>query len=215
MEPSQIWPVLGLRLTTADLLLRPAVGDDALTLGAIVPDDLGLDPSSARYDVVEEENRRAAVVQGVWRAWGTWSTDAWILPFVVVHDGAAVGWQTLEGEQFPVLRTVDSASWLVPSMRGRGLGRQMRTAVLTLAFDHLGAEAAITSAWQDNHASLGVSRRLGYTDNGVELHPRLEHGATARDTMLHLRLTRQDWAARQSPPVEVAGVDACRPFFGS
>ena len=38
----------------------------------------------------------------------------------------------------------------------------MRRAVLALAFGPLGAEAAITSAWPDNGASLGVSQSLGY-----------------------------------------------------
>ena len=32
----------------------------------------------------------------------------------------------------------------------------------TLAFDHLGAQAALTEVFQDNHASQGVSRKLGY-----------------------------------------------------
>lgn len=206
--------MLGIRLTTADLLLRPAVGRDVLALGAIVPDDLELDPASARYDVTEGANRCAAIAQGIWRAWGTWTAESWNLPFTVVHDGVVVGSQNLEGERFGVVRTVDTASWLVSSARGRGFGRQMRTAVLTLAFDHLGAEAAITSAWQDNHSSLGVSRRLGYRDNGLELHPRYERGETARDEMLHLRITRREWAAREQPPATVVGVEGCLPYFG-
>lgn len=36
-----------------------------------------------------------------------------------------------------------------------------RLGVLTLAFDHLGAECAVSEAFLDNAASLGVSRRLG------------------------------------------------------
>ncbi len=43
----------------------------------------------------------------------------------------------------------------------------MRAAVLTLAFGPLAAEYAIGSAWSDNHASLAVSRALGYVDNGA------------------------------------------------
>lgn len=215
LAPDQVWPVLGLRLTTADLLLRPAVGDDVVALGAAVPADLELDPASARYAVTEGANRCAAIVQGIWRAWGTWTAEAWNLPFTVVHDGVVVGSQSLEGERFGVVRTVDTASWLVSSVRGRGFGRQMRTAVLTLAFEHLGAEAAITSAWHDNYASLGVSRRLGYLDNGLELHPRLERGETARDEMLHLRITKQEWLAREQLPVTVVGVGGCLPYLGA
>ena len=206
--------MLGIRLTTADLLLRPAVGDDVLALGAVVPDDLELDPASARFDVTEGANRRAAIAQGIWRNWGIWTAESWNLPFTVVHGGVVVGSQNLEGERFGVVRTVDTSSWLVASARGRGFGRQMRTAVLTLAFDHLGAEAAITAAWRDNHSSLGVSRRLGYAANGLEVHPRLERGDRARDEMLHLRITRQEWLSRDHLPVTVVGVDGCLPFFG-
>lgn len=215
MGPAEVWPVLGIRLTTADLLLRPAVGDDVLALGAVVPDDLELDPASARFDVTAGANRRAAIAQGIWRNWGTWTAESWNLAFTVVHDGMVVGSQNLEGERFDVVRTVDTSSWLVSSVRGRGFGRQMRSAVLTLAFNHLGAEAAITAAWRDNHSSLGVSRRLGYTGNGLELHPRLERGETARDEMLHLRITKQEWVARDQLPVTVTGVDGCLPYFGA
>jgi RimJ/RimL family protein N-acetyltransferase len=67
---------------------------------------------------------------------------------------------------------VDTHSWLATDARGRGWGKQMRAAVLVLAFEHLGATAAVTEAWSDNAASLGVSRSLGYVDNGIDLHPR-------------------------------------------
>jgi RimJ/RimL family protein N-acetyltransferase len=87
----------------------------------------------------------------------------------------------------------------------------MRTAVLTLAFGSLGAEYAITSAWHDNAASLGVSRSLGYADNGVVRHRR-DEGA---DEMVHLRLSRETWeASGLSGGVDVEGFEPCRPFFG-
>jgi RimJ/RimL family protein N-acetyltransferase len=67
----------------------------------------------------------------------------------------------LEGQDFLVRRTVDSSSQLRTDARGRGWGKQMRRAVLALAFGPLGAELAVTSAWHHNRASLGVSRALG------------------------------------------------------
>jgi RimJ/RimL family protein N-acetyltransferase len=80
-----------------------------------------------------------------------------------------------------------------------------------MAFDHLGAEAAITSAWHDNTASLGVSRSLGYRDNGVSS---LARGAGV-DTLVHLRMTRADWqAAGGAPDVRVEGVETALPLFG-
>ena len=107
------------------------------------------------------------------------------------RDGELIGLQELEGNDFPTLRTVDTSSWLVPEVRGTGIGKAMRRAVLSLAFDHLGARAAITSAWHDNHASLGVSRSLGYRPNGESFLAR----GDGVDTLVHLRMTADDWAA--------------------
>ena len=39
--------------------------------------------------------------------------------------------------------------------------------MLALAFEHLSAEAAVTEVFQDNHASQGVSRKLGYEHDGI------------------------------------------------
>ncbi len=84
----------------------------------------------------------------------------------------------------------------------------MRIAVLGLAFDHLGAVAAISSAVTTNLASLGVSRRVGYADNGVGLVR--ETGGVA--PLQHLRLTAANW--RYGPEVTVTGLGPCRPWFG-
>src|SRR6266568_2399716 len=79
------------------------------------------------------------------------------------------------------------------------------------AFGTLRARAAITSAWHDNHASLGVSRVLGYRPNGESLHSRGERA----DVMVHMRLQRADWLARGSASqIQISGFEACRPLFG-
>jgi RimJ/RimL family protein N-acetyltransferase len=133
------------------------------------------------------------------------------LQFTVRHAGERIGVQALEGDDFARRRTVDSFSWLVKDARGRGFGRQMRVAVLALAFGPLEAQAAITSAWHDNHASLGVSRALGYQPNGESLDPRGDHA----DRMVHLRLLRADWKATgHGDGVAVDGFEPCRPLFG-
>ena len=54
-----------------------------------------------------------------------------------------------------------------PGLSGRGFGKEMRAAVLGFAFDGLGALSAETSAFLDNAASNGVTRSLGYEDNGI------------------------------------------------
>ena len=87
----------------------------------------------------------------------------------------------------------------------------MRRAVLALAFGPLAAEAAVSSAWQDNHASLAVSRALGYRPNGESRHRR-DDGV---DTMRYLRLTRADWLAGDGAAgVRIEGAEPCLPYFG-
>src|SRR4029079_17602748 len=102
-------------------------------------------------------------------------------------DDQVLGVQGLEGPDFRTLRTVDTSSWLATEVRGTGVGKAMRRAVLALAFDHLGAQAAITSAWHDNHGSLGVSRALGYRPNGESLMAR--EGTDRDETPLPLPMT--------------------------
>ncbi|GEP39675.1 hypothetical protein NPS01_33380 [Nocardioides psychrotolerans] len=87
----------------------------------------------------------------------------------------------------------------------------MRMAVLALAFDHLGALAAVTSARRDNGASLGVARHLGYRDNGISLN------ASGRGLieLTHLRLTAADWrSSTRTSRVRVTGLEPCLPWFG-
>ncbi len=83
--------------------------------------------------------------------------------------------------------------------------------MLAFAFGPLNAAVAVTSAWRDNEASLGVSRSLGYQPNG-ELRHRRGDGA---DVMVHMRLRREDWLARDlGEDVSIDGFDACRHLFG-
>jgi len=198
-----------LRLRCRDVTLRPMREGDLPYLTSILPGDVGHDPRLELLPRLSDaQNERRLFCQGYWRALGTWSVSSWALHLVVELEGVPVGVQTLEGDDFPRLRTVDSASWLVPAVRGRGVGVAMRIAVLGLAFDHLGAVAAITSATEANAASLGVSRRIGYIDNGVGLI--VETGGVAR--LRHLRLTAEQW--RHGAEVTVDGYPPCRPWFG-
>jgi RimJ/RimL family protein N-acetyltransferase len=203
------WPLFDLRLRHRDVTLRTMREADLPQLCAVLPGDVGHDPRLPLFASQSfAENERRLFCMGYWKALGTWDPASWVLHLVVSAGGDPIGVQTLEAENFPALRTVDSASWLVPAARGRGLGVAMRTAALGLAFDHLGAVAAISSATLANAASLGVSRRIGYLDNG-----RSRIVDTSGDVveLQHLRLTADRWPGAE---VTVDGFDACRPWFG-
>ena len=206
------WPLFGLRIRCREVELRAVREDDLPYLTSIQPDDYEHDPLAELFTGLNfEANRERLVYQGYWRSLGTWSPSSWCLDLAVEYHGAIVGVQSLEAKDFPALRTVDSGSWLVRSVRGRGVGVAMRTAVLGLAFDHLDALVAVSSARSDNGASLGVSRSIGYTDNGVSLNDS-GHGLVE---LRHLRLTAAAWrASGQGSQVTVNGYDPCLPWFG-
>jgi len=83
--------------------------------------------------------------------------------------------------------------------------------VLHFAFAELGAQWATTTAFEDNAASNGVTRRLGYEWDGAEIAER--RGQPARQN--RYRLSRERWASQERIPVEVTGVEACRPLLGA
>ena len=211
MRLVDVWPLHGLRLSTLDLELRPTTEAELPLLCAILPPDLESDPAATRYAGLDDRaNQRAILAQGYWRAMGTWSPHDWVAPFAVRHDGELVGMQALEGPDWTSDRTVDSWSWLTAESRGRGWGKQMRAAVLALAFGPLGARTAISSAVVDNASSLGVSRSLGYRETHVSI---LEHSG---QTLRHVRLGRDAWhASGIADGVVVEGVDrATLALFG-
>jgi len=141
---------------------------------------------------------------------GQWRVDDWVLPFVVLREGEPLGVQALEGKDFLVRRVVDSYSWLVRAARGQGVGKQMRTAVLELAFRGLGARHAISEAYEENAASLAVSHALGYKDNGVSVERR--DGSEETTWSQHLLLAASDW--RPAWEMSISGLEPCLPLFG-
>jgi len=118
--------------------------------------------------------------------------------------------QDLVGRDFGAIGTVTSFSWLAPAVRGRGLGKEARAAILHLAFAGFDAREAGSDAFVDNHASNRVSEGLGYTRNGTTWATR--RGAAAE--LLRWRLTRDDWALRRRTDIGLSGVEECKPVLG-
>lgn len=205
-----VWPFFDLRITSGEVTMRGLSDADLPALLDALPDDLEMNPANETFArLPPEADRRRQLVAEIWKHRGTWSPDAWCLDLAVEVEGRVVGVQALESEQFPQLRTVDSFSWLASEARGRGLANRMRAGVLALAFDHLGAEVAVSSARTDNAPSLAVSSRLGYVDNGITR----TVTPTGPFELQHVRLTREAWR-EGGRTAEVTGVEACLPWFG-
>jgi RimJ/RimL family protein N-acetyltransferase/ribosomal protein S18 acetylase RimI-like enzyme len=139
-----------------------------------------------------------------------WSSrpESWDAVLVAFLDGRPVGVQSIGGESFGETRRVETGSWLGRAYQGRGLGTEMRAAVLALAFDGLGAEVAVSGAIDGNPQSLGVSRNLGYEQVGS--HPVAPRGTRVEHIDLELQ------RSRFSSPVaiEIEGLEQVLPLFG-
>ncbi len=149
-------------------------------------------------------------LQGIWRGRGHAAPGSWRLNFAVVLDSQPVGMQDLIGENFDTFGTVMSFSWLSTDIRHRGIGTEMRQAILHLAFEGLKATEAASDAFVDNAGSNGVSRALGYTENGVDWATRRgEVGLLQR-----WRLTRDDWLPHRRTDIRLQGVGDCAAALG-
>jgi RimJ/RimL family protein N-acetyltransferase len=209
------WPLFHLVLRTerCELELRPMTEADSAELTAIKPDDAEPDPHLPVFGLGDPAAVRGAqLLQSYWTSMGNWRPEAWRVGFVVRRAGVCVGVQELESEAFLQRGTVETSSWLGTRWRGLGIGKEMRAAVLALAFEGLGAVVAETEALEGNDASLGVSASLGYQPNGETVH---DHDGT-RARMLRMRLPRATWAASVKPdwPCRVDGLDRALPMFG-
>jgi RimJ/RimL family protein N-acetyltransferase len=140
------------------------------------------------------------------------SPREWGVNFLVRLEGRVIGMQGLMATDFAVTRDVSSGSWLGLAYQGRGFGTEMRAAVVGLAFDHLRARTARSEAFFDNPASLAVSRRLGYRDDGSRVVERRGSAATLQRVLLD----RSGWGAhRPGWTLGVDGLDGCRDLLGA
>ena len=189
-----VWPLFGLVITTPRLVLTPVRDGhlpelvDAVLAGVHDPAEM---PFSVPWTDAPRDVLVTETVRHQWRTRVGVSPEDWTINFAVLHEGRVVGVQDLMARRFPLLRRVESGSWLTRPVHGRGLGTEMRAAVLQFAFDHLGATSAVSSAADWNAASLGVSRRLGYVPNGTAL---VEARPGEVQTQQNLLLAREDFA---------------------
>jgi RimJ/RimL family protein N-acetyltransferase len=215
MTISAVWPLYDLRIRTPLLELRLPTPDDLAALAALGtegiydPADLHVFPVSGWTNQPSPHFERS-LVQHHWRALAAWSPSHWeLIAAVVEHDGRIVGTQDAGAKDFGVARSISTGSWLGRAWQGRGLGKEMREAILHFAFAGLGARVAYSSAWEENAASLGVSRSLGYRPNGTTL--RLRGNQTA--VQVNMVLERSDWEARRRDDIEITGLKRCLEFF--
>lgn len=208
------WPLFDLRIRTPRLELRIPDDEDLIELarvaaGGVHPGDYM--PFTIPWTDRPSPERERRLFQFHWRARADLTPAAWRLAFAIFENGRAVGSQDMAAHEFAILGRVETGSWLGREHQGRGIGKEMRAAVLHLAFAGLGARVAESGAFADNAASLAVSRALGYAANGEDL--RVRRGEAARH--LAFRLERAEWERRRRDDIVLEGVEPCLPLLGA
>ncbi len=208
------WQLFGLRIRSEHLVLRLPTDVDLEALMAVAqrgihpPDEM---PFGIAWSTVPSPAFERSFLHHHWGLRASWAPDNWMLNLMIELAGEPIGSQSIQAERFAVMREVHTGSWLGQAFQGQGYGREMRAAVLALAFDALEARVATTEAFLDNAASGGVSRSLGYEDNG---RGSLAPEGVARETQRY-RMTAERWRARPRPPITIEGLEPCRAMFGA
>jgi RimJ/RimL family protein N-acetyltransferase len=208
------YPPLNLQVRTPRLTLAGATDElleqlvPVVRAGIVGAGPLPFDDPSSLY--ADSPDREWRWLRRVWAGRARVEPDFWRLYFAVLVDGEPIGMQDLIGHDFDRFATVTTFSWLAPNRRGNGIGKEMRAAVLHLAFAGLGAREAGSDAFTDNHASNQVSRALGYEPNGTTWDTRRGEPAPIQ----RWRLPRDAWDRVRRKDIELVGVEECLPALG-
>ena len=207
------WPLFGLRVRTPRLTLSHPKDDELDALNAVINRGIH-DPQFMPFDIpwTDEapEIRPRHSLQHWWRLRANWEPEKWMLTMMVREGDTVVGVQDMFGTNFALTKEVGTGSWLGREYQRRGIGREMRAAILHLAFAGLGAQRATSGAFEDNTASIKVSHSLGYRENGDEI--KVRRGQPARS--IRFVLDRADWERRKREDIRIEGLEACRSMFG-
>jgi RimJ/RimL family protein N-acetyltransferase len=208
------FPAFGLEVRTPRLTLRFPDDADLVELAELAPRGVH-DPDAMPFTVpwtrVEPPFQQRNTLEFFWTQRTKMQADDWSISLVAVVDGTIVGTQGIFTKEWEVTRSVETGSWLGRAHQGHGFGKEMRTAVLHLAFDGFGAAEATTTAFADNPASIGVTRACGYRPNGED--------RAARDgsvvTLCRFVMDQADFTAIRRDDIEVVGAAPVAALFGS
>jgi RimJ/RimL family protein N-acetyltransferase len=180
-------PLLGLRITAGPIELRGITDDllgplaDLAIKGIHDPDFM---PFYQPWSLKSADELPQSVAQYHWGNRARFSPAAWELNLAVFFGGELVGAQGFSTEDYLVTRIGETGSWLGREFQGRGIGTAMRKVICAFIFDHLDAQFITSGAFTDNPASLAVSRKTGYANNGVKVLKRMDKPATLQLVLL-------------------------------
>ena len=206
-----LYPPLDVRIRTPRLELHGASDELLARLAPLVRAGKA-DEDPPPYDdpfwaYEPDPDRRVQLwLRGIWRGRGTVRPGGvWRVHFVVMVEGEPVGMQDVIGHDFDDFGTAETFSWLSSDVRGRGIGTEMRSAILHFAFEGLGAKEAHSEANIGPNGSSGVSKWLGYEPNGTAWATCNGEPSLGQ----RWRLTRESWLTRRRDDLTMSGVEQC------
>ena len=213
MTIADIFAPLGVRIVAGPLELRGLTDDDLVELSSLA--ERGIHPPDRMpfffpwTDAPAVELARNAA-QYHWRTRAEFSATKWDLNLGVWREGVLLGTQGVGTRDFLTTRTGETGSWLGLEHQGQGVGTAMRQAMCAFLFDHLDFAEITSGAFTDNPASLAVSRKVGYQENGRR---RLERRPGELAVNVGLVLTRETFV-RGEHDLVVEGVGPLRRLIG-
>jgi RimJ/RimL family protein N-acetyltransferase len=189
MDLVDIFPAFGIRIECGPVRLRAIRESDVPRISELAAAGIhaeGAQPFLMPWNLSETQPLDS--LRFYYREWAAFTPECWRLLMAVERDGVVVGAQDLKTDDFPILRTGETGSWLGLAHQGRGTGTLMRQAILAFAFDHLGAIEMRSTAWVDNPSSHRVSEKCGYVVDGSTWKVR-ENARVRQDDLVVTRAT--------------------------
>ncbi|HEY8060512.1 MAG TPA: GNAT family N-acetyltransferase, partial [Acidimicrobiales bacterium] len=152
------WPLFDIRVRTPRLELRPPTDEDLMALVDLVRRGIHeptMMPFSNPWTDTPSPWLERQALQWNWRQRADWTKEGWALGFAVVlrePEPTIVGVQDVFAKNFHLTGVAESGSWLGMEHQGKGIGKEMRAAILHFGFAGLGARWLETFAWEDNAA---------------------------------------------------------------
>lgn len=206
------WPMFDLQIDTPRLTIRYPDDETLVELSALAAAGIH-DPSVMPFGIpwtdLESPHLERSALQFHWRSRAELSPESFRLPLAVREGDELVGLTDLLATRFATTRQFETGSWLGQRFQGKGIGKEMRLATLTLGFDGLGAEYAVTAAWHDNGPSNGVTRSLGYELIGHKRDVRRDEAAE----QLQYRMDRAHFDTIRRDDIALTGVAPVREFL--
>jgi len=202
---THLWPAAGISARAGDLELRWI--DDELLVDLVGLASRGVhDPGQLPFTTLWTQGTELEVARRFlayqWSVREKVGPDTFMLELAVLRDGVPVGVQAVSGDDWAILRSVETGSWLGKEFHGRGIGTRMRALMLHVCFEGLGAAEVTSTAYEDNPASNAVSRRVGYEPDGVNRVVR----DRKPEILKRYRMTRERWERVQGTNSKLIGV---------